>query len=602
MGLILSEEQRDFIERAKTGRNILVDACIGSGKTTSIQVLCNELPVTKNILYLTYNRLLKVDAKAKIKNRNTTVTNYHGFAYMCLSNQHIKAGISDLIQSFNKHHPRLPKKYDILILDEYQDIEQELAEMLEYIKEKNPDMQIIAVGDMKQKIYDKTNLNVERFIDEFLDDYDICEFTKCFRLSSDLADMLGRIWNKKIDGVNSNCKVEVMDYNEARDFLMTRDPKDVLCLGQRTGSLAKMLNYLEAKKPNTFNKHTVYASIRDSDGNVAPTDTSAIFTTFDSSKGLERPVCVIFDYTEEYWQLRIRKPMQSYEILRNIFCVAASRGKDRIIFVRDAAGGSGTLLSEETMCKDTSGSRNFEDVDISSMFDFKYKEDIEECFSLINPVKREGRDETIIKIRNKDCLIDLSPCIGIYQEATFFNKYSLDEDLLLSNEVHKNRISRTFKAGDSDDMKILRLVGWANDQNRYFTQIKPPFVNADQKKELLDRMATEFDPSEDIQARCNIEFLDKDRNHMFSALGRCDVLRDDTVYELKFTTELTHEHFLQCACYMIALGLKKGVLWNVHNNEMYDITIPNRAKFMNAVAKTVTKGVLDRYYKDKKAS
>ena len=50
----LSQEQLYFIYMAKAGKNILVDACIGSGKTTSIQKLCDELPPSRKILYLTY--------------------------------------------------------------------------------------------------------------------------------------------------------------------------------------------------------------------------------------------------------------------------------------------------------------------------------------------------------------------------------------------------------------------------------------------------------------------------------------------------------------------------------------------------------------------
>lgn len=200
--LTLSDEQQLFIDKALQGKNILVDACIGSGKTTAIQNLCNELPGVKRVLYLTYNRLLKLDAKSKIKKRNVTVTNYHGFAYMVLKRSGISAGISDLIQTFIKEKPPIGK-YDILIIDEYQDIEQELAELLQLVKDANPEIQIIAVGDMEQKIYDKTTLNVESFMKEFLEEHLRLEFTQCFCLSDGLAAMLGRVWKKRIKGVNA---------------------------------------------------------------------------------------------------------------------------------------------------------------------------------------------------------------------------------------------------------------------------------------------------------------------------------------------------------------------------------------------------------------
>lgn len=599
----LSEEQKKFIDIAKEGKNILVDACIGSGKTTAIQYLCDALPSTFKILYLTYNKLLKIDAKSKIKNSNVTVTNYHGLAYSALMKyKKFNTGISDLVQVFNKEKPFI-NKYDVLIIDEYQDIEQELSEMLEYIKSINPLVQIIAVGDMEQKIYDKTTLNVEKFINEFLGEHIKLEFTNCFRLSANIANMLGRIWKKRINGVNSNCVVEKMDFNSVVEFLSKQDTKDILCLGANNGRRTSVLNKLETEYPDKFNKHTVYAKISDSvsDGATKPTDTSAIFTTYDSSKGLERKICVVFDFTESYWSTRIDKPQQAYEILRNIFCVAASRGKEHIIFVREDEA----MLSEETLSTNVKANGKFEDVDISGMFDFKFKESIEMSYSLLQINRKTMTDISKIKIKNYDGLIDLSPCIGIYQEAVYFNYYDIDKDLeqyFLMHPNLKHLYTEQVKTL-SLDKKILFLVSLETNQERYRKQVKSPFVSKEESAQIKARLKSLLNDNENVQVPCAIDFSNQNNGVlMFSARGLADVVKDGIVYELKFVSELSHEHFLQCACYMVALELDTGILWNTRNNEMYEIKIPNRNAFMNSVVNTITKGYLNQYFKPKDES
>ena len=328
----LTDEQKELIKQVSLGKNVLVDACIGSGKTTAIQVLCNVFR-EKKILYLTYNRLLKLDAKSKIKSPNTTVTNYHGFASAILSKERIKCGVSDLIQVFIERMPFIPH-YDMLVIDEYQDIDLEISEMLEYIKEYSYNLQIVAVGDIKQKIYDKTTLKVIQFITQFLGDHILLHFMNCFRLSPEYASLLGDIWQKEINGVNENCKIYYVPLKEITKFLAAQNPTDILCLGSRTGAMAWVLNTLEKYYSYKFNKSTVYASIKDEGGgSTLPTEKDAIFTTYDASKGLERKICVFFDFTEEYWWIRMDMPMIDYKILRNIFCVAAIRGKEQVIFV-----------------------------------------------------------------------------------------------------------------------------------------------------------------------------------------------------------------------------------------------------------------------------
>ncbi len=596
LNLELSSEQQLFIEKAMQGKNILVDACIGSGKTTAIQNLCNQLPSTKKVLYLTYNRLLKLDAKSKIKKRNVTVTNYHGFAYMILKRNGISAGISDLIQKVIQIKPFI-KKYDILIIDEYQDIEQELAELLQLIKDSNPQIQIIAVGDMEQKIYDKTTLKVESFMKGFLEEHLRLKFTQCFRLSNNLASMLGRVWKKQIIGVNDSCKVEEMSKEDIIPFLAEQIPADILCLGARTGAMSDTLNILEEKYSDKFNKNTVYATISDYDsmGKTEPKEDSAIFTTYDSSKGLERKICVIFDFTESYWSVRISKPQQLYTILRNIFCVAASRGKNQIIFVKSDEA----MLSEKTLSTYVETNQKFEDVGMSKMFDFKFKEDVEKCFSLLKVSKLEQTNNSIINIKSADALIDLSPCIGIYQEADFFDHYQIDEDIkleiLLNPEL--NGLYTEVVKNSTLNNKILFLVSLETKQKRYRTQVVTPFVSEAQSALMRARLETRLTRNENAQVPCRIDFYDPQNGKpIFSAKGFADVVKDDMVYELKFVSELTHEHFLQCACYMVAMKLQKGILWNTRDNTLYEIEVPDRKGFLNAVARTVTKGVIESYY------
>ena len=540
--------------------------------------------------------MLKIDAQSKIKKKNVTVTNYHGFAFKILQECGISVGVSDLIQKVIQIKP-LVKKYDILIIDEYQDIDQELAELLQLVKDRNPNMQIIAVGDMEQKIYDKTTLNVETFMRGFLEEHLRLKFTQCFRLSHDLASMLGRVWKKQIIGVNDSCKVEEMSKEDVIPFLSEQLPADILCLGARTGAMSDTLNMLEEKYPDKFNKNTVYATISDNDsmGKTVPREDSAIFTTYDSSKGLERKICVIFDFTEGYWSTRISKPLQSYIILRNIFFVAASRGKDHIIFVKPDEA----MLSEKTLSTFLPTNEKFDNLDISGMFDFKFKEDVERCFSLLKINRLEQTDDSIIEIKSTDGLIDLSPCIGIYQEAVYFDIYQIDKDIklkiLLKPEL-KNLYTKEIQES-SLDQKILFLVSLETKQKRYRTQVITPFVNEEQSALIIDRLKTHLNKDEDAQVECQIDFSDQENGEVkFSARGFADVVKDNIVYELKFVSELTHEHFLQCACYMAAMNLQKGILWNTRDNTSYEIEIPERKVFLNAVTKAVTKGVIENYY------
>ena len=76
-----SEEQQNVIDEIKKGKNVVVSAVAGSGKTTNI--LCLAMQVTAVILQLTYNTNLKNDNDKKINEfglENIRVNTFHGLA------------------------------------------------------------------------------------------------------------------------------------------------------------------------------------------------------------------------------------------------------------------------------------------------------------------------------------------------------------------------------------------------------------------------------------------------------------------------------------------------------------------------------------------
>lgn len=107
-----------------------------------------------------------------------------------------------------------------------------------------------------------------------------------------------------------------------------------------------------------------------------------------------------------------------------------------------------------------------------------------------------------------------------------------------------------------------------------------------------NRLGTVFTPDEYVQARGDIDIHTKDHKVIYTS-GLADVVKNNTVYCIKFISSLAHKHFLQCACSMIALGLPYGVVWNVKSNLMYSVKIKDIDALIDAITKCITKRVYD---------
>ncbi|WP_280135661.1 hypothetical protein [Mycoplasmopsis bovis] len=97
-------------------------------------------------------------------------------------------------------------------------------------------------------------------------------------------------------------------------------------------------------------------------------------------------------------------------------------------------------------------------------------------------------DNSTINIKPNDNLIDLSPCIGIYQEVSYFNSYNIKKEiefqLMIEGSKWKENYKNFVAQRDTVNDLILFLTAMETNQMRYIKQATVDFVN-EYDKELI---------------------------------------------------------------------------------------------------------------------
>lgn len=588
-----SNEQLEVIKAAKRGDNLYIDACIGSGKTTLLNGICKEIP-WKKTLYLTYNKLLKEDARKQIVENHVEVQNYHGLVYKFLTwNNYTythQTGIKEFVKLLGQGAIRIPK-YELILVDEYQDINDDACNLILAIdKYLEGQAQLIFVGDLKQKIYDTTTVNVlEDCIFKLRDNYTKLDLTQCFRLNEEHAGMLGNIWNKNIKGINKTQEVVEMPPNmqKLKEILDQYETKDILILTPfRNNSILNLfINDLERLQPEKYNKKTLYVTISDKEDSNKPVDNSMIVTTFDGSKGLERKLCIVFGFHGS--SLSFRSMRGNKNIMKNLYLVAASRGKEKIIFITDI---NEELLNEQNFSTYLLEREMEQEFHPSEMFDFAFDTDIEKTFECLEIKELPQPDTTEIVALQRDHNILLSPVVGIYQEAMFFKDWSFERKLNQYKE-EKPLVKYVRKIGPKSIKKqVLCLTAIETDLTRYANQAIEEFIDSANETRLYKRLHTHLDPNDKTQLFVSTQQGEATIGGYVDAVVETFLDSKNPIpFELKFVEELDRRHFLQIATYVYCGEFEFGILWNTRYNQMYKVSIKNREQFIALAIRTAMK-------------
>lgn len=345
-----SDEQKAIVDNLNE-YNIIVDSVAGSGKTTTVLHIAKKY-INQSILLLTYNKKLRIDTKSKKEHlnlNNLEIHTYHSFYYKyydntCCEDQKIKKIIE------NKKQPHKIYDYDIIILDECQDMSMLYYDAVCKIfrdNNKHREVKLCILGDEFQSINEFNDADA-RFITKAEQLFNInnkswkyIKLSTSFRLTEEISGFINNCLYKeerikvlkkgeKVRYIMCDCFSDVDDrvYKEVRYYLSRGySNEDIFILAPSVRSKKSPVRLLE----NKLASEGIKLFIPTSDEEKLDEDImkgKIVFSSFHQVKGLERKVCIVFNFDESYF--KYYKKDQNILFCPNEIYVAVTRASERL--------------------------------------------------------------------------------------------------------------------------------------------------------------------------------------------------------------------------------------------------------------------------------
>ena len=346
----ISIEQQEIIDELKKNNNVAINSVAGSGKTTCQLFIAKEFS-DKNILSLTYNTMLRAESKIRAKLlKNLNIHTFHSFC-----NLHYCSGYTNntISKSFILE-PIRELNYDIIIIDEAQDMTELLYTYVTKIIRDNIKAQIIIFGDDKQSIYKYMGANSDYLSNPnkyFAGNWVNKSLNTSYRLSKPLCSFVNHFLGYNRIKYNVHNKINIApEYRICDTFnihiTLKKIIENYIGLGNSFDDIMILAPTIKSKQVKTkynlspirrlayefIGQIPIFIPDNYTNKNEKILRNKIIFTTFHQSKGMQRKMVIVYNIDESYNYFFNK----TNEITcPNTIYVAISRASERLIVLQD---------------------------------------------------------------------------------------------------------------------------------------------------------------------------------------------------------------------------------------------------------------------------
>lgn len=347
------EEQQLAINALIEGKNIIVDAVAGSGKTTLILEFAAQSP-HKNILQITYNTGLKEEVRKKVISRelkNIEIHSYHSLArnyynYQAITDQGIHKILNRKTPIMRKPH------FDYVIIDETQDMNFLYYQFVrKFISDLGGTTPVIGIiGDKMQTVYEYNGAD-SRYLTGAAQIWGIpfqsFSLNTSYRLTRQISDFVEACTGRHINTMKTGPKVEYIygggyKYRYANANYIVTVITTLISSGLYTaGDIFVLSPSLKNKNHPCYwveKKLVLDHGIKchfSKDSRLVETDNKLVITTLNQSKGLERKCVIVYDFSSAYFDYYAGEN-PNRNVCPNLHYVAMTRASNLLIVVHDS--------------------------------------------------------------------------------------------------------------------------------------------------------------------------------------------------------------------------------------------------------------------------